>query len=336
MQRLADFLTRGRGILAIFAVAVTLAAYWGNQRLGQDSGSAERTGPPTESERVLKQIDTQFPTSDVACYLLVDQPPGETSADFDLFTPASVEALRALVDRLEAVEDVADVIWLERVVALDDDGSLEPLLPPAGADPESFDRARHRAQQHPLVAGRLLTEDLSAMLLVVQIDPSNPRRSNNHRADDIRKVARRATDEGPFRVRLTGTVPLDVEAKRIARRENDRYMKIGPILAFVLAAWLFRGAAAVVIVSLAPLVGVYWTTGAMGLVGEKINPLNAATLPVLTLMIGFTDAIHLMIFIRRERHEGTRPHRRLAHRHRPRRPRLPCSRLSLPPSAFSP
>ena len=48
------------------------------------------------------------------------------------------------------------------------------------------------------------------------------------------------------------------------------------------------------------MLGALWTVGLMGLTGEKMNIITTV-LPTLVLVIGFTDAVHLMIDIRRER-----------------------------------
>jgi hypothetical protein len=62
----------------------------------------------------------------------------------------------------------------------------------------------------------------------------------------------------------------------------------------------------VAIVCLSALLGAVWTVGLIGLVGEKMNVMTTV-LPTLVLVIGFTDAVHLMIDIRRERAAGMPP-----------------------------
>ncbi|NLY00196.1 MAG: MMPL family transporter [Rhodopirellula sp.] len=71
----------------------------------------------------------------------------------------------------------------------------------------------------------------------------------------------------------------------------------------LLATYLFRNLAAVAIACLPPLAGAFWTMGGMGLVGEPVNTLNSIV-PALVLVVGFTDAVHLLLEIRRERTRG--------------------------------
>ena len=66
---------------------------------------------------------------------------------------------------------------------------------------------------------------------------------------------------------------------------------------------MFRRLAAIVITFAAPAVGVVWTLGLMGWVGEKVNAVNNI-LPALIFIIGFADAVHLLLDFRRSRMAG--------------------------------
>jgi hypothetical protein len=67
--------------------------------------------------------------------------------------------------------------------------------------------------------------------------------------------------------------------------------------------FIFRRPAAVLLTASGPILGVLWTAGLMGWAGERINGLNSV-IPTIVLVIGFTDAVHLMIDYRQERREG--------------------------------
>ena len=74
---------------------------------------------------------------------------------------------------------------------------------------------------------------------------------------------------------------------------------------------LFRRFWAVLIVSIAPMLGSFWTMGLLGLVGEKLNIINTIV-PTLVMVIGFTDAVHLMHHLRRSVAAGDTPLRAAA------------------------
>ena len=75
----------------------------------------------------------------------------------------------------------------------------------------------------------------------------------------------------------------------------------------VMAILLFRGLAAVVIVALAPSLGVFWTMGIVRYLGFQDNPFNDVVLPVLLSLVGLTDGVHLMVQIRRHCAAGMSP-----------------------------
>ena len=83
---------------------------------------------------------------------------------------------------------------------------------------------------------------------------------------------------------------------------------------------------AVLIVAAGPVIGTIWTVGLLGWGGEPVNSLNSI-LPALVMVIGFTDSVHFMIEMRRQRGAGREPQEaaRLALRHL----LLPCGLTSL-------
>ena len=88
-------------------------------------------------------------------------------------------------------------------------------------------------------------------------------------------------------------------------RENQRkYQIIGYGVVVLMAIVLFRGIRAVLIVSLAPVVGVFWTLGILRYFDLQDNPFNDVLLPVMLSMVGLTDGVHLMVEIRRQSAAG--------------------------------
>jgi len=67
---------------------------------------------------------------------------------------------------------------------------------------------------------------------------------------------------------------------------------------------LFRGIRAVMIVALAPILGVFWTLGIIRFFEYNQNPLIDVILPVLISLVGLTDGVHLMVQIRKLRGGG--------------------------------
>jgi len=55
-----------------------------------------------------------------------------------------------------------------------------------------------------------------------------------------------------------------------------------------------------------PLLAAMWTVGMLGLIGEKFNVINTI-LPVLVMIVGFTDSVHLMFDVRHSLSRGLSP-----------------------------
>jgi len=226
------------------------------------------------------------------------------------FTPAGAKAMRHVVDELEKLDYVHSILWMDRVPILNIFGLPEPLFPRSEASPERFAAARAKAMKHPLVGGQLLSEDGQTMLLLVTFD-FDYIRSNEQCTTQLREAAEKAaTDfpEVPLSFQVTGGMPAYITAMQSHEANQLKYQLIGYGAIFVMAIILFRGIRAVLIVSLAPIVGVFWTLGFLKFFNLQDNPFNDVILPVLVSLVGLTDGVHLVVQIRKLRASGMTQH----------------------------
>jgi hypothetical protein len=110
-----------------------------------------------------------------------------------------------------------------------------------------------------------------------------------------------------IRIRISGRVPLFQAREEAFDRNQWMFRIIGYGLALVLSILMLRGVVAVLIVSTAPMLGVFWTTGLLKLFDVHVNELAVVVMPVLVSMIGLTDGVHLLVNIRQRRSEGDSP-----------------------------
>lgn len=270
---------------------------WSQVTESQATGSAgepQRRGAPG---RQVPRVDP-FQLNDADTILVVD------SEQF--WTVAGVEAMRKMVDRLESLDFVAGVMWLDRVPILNVFGLPEPILPRGEGTETLVQAAEKKALEHPLVVGQFLSADSRSMLLMVTIDWVFVRAD----ADVTRRLveeARKAIQESPefdAEVGITGRVPLYLASQRSQDENQLRYQLIGyGVIAFA-ALVLFRGPAAVFVVALAPALGVFWTLGILRYFDLQDNPFNDVILPTLLSLVGLTDGVHVMVQIRHYRSEG--------------------------------
>lgn len=224
----------------------------------------------------------------------------------DFFNMDATKALRRVVADLEALDQVENVIWMDRVPPLNMFGLPEPLLPRAEASPQRFEAARLKAIAHPLVGGQLLSNDGKTMLILVSLDFSHVF-SDVEATTLLKHTAEAAAAEVPaasLKFMVTGRVPAAIAAIQAHEANQLKYQLIGYGMILLMTLILFRGVRAVMIVAIAPILGVFWTLGMVQYLDIDSNPLIDVILPVLISLVGLTDGVHLMVQIRKLRASG--------------------------------
>jgi predicted RND superfamily exporter protein len=224
----------------------------------------------------------------------------------DIFTPTGAKALRHMIASLEVIPYINRVVWMDRVPVLNIFGLREPLFPKSEASPARFTAAREHALRHPLVKGQLLSPDGRTLIVLVNFDWLYVT-SDDDCIGNLKKAAEEALAEFPdakFTVGVTGQVPIRLTIMQTHERDNVRFRIIGYSVVLIMAAVLFRGISSVVIVSLGPMLGTFWTLGFLNFFDMQNNPFNDVVLPVMLSLIGLADGVHLMVQIRRFRAQG--------------------------------
>ena len=218
-----------------------------------------------------------------------------------IFTPDGAKALRSMVDSLEAIPYVRSLLWMDRVPVLNIFGLREPLFPKSDASPARFSAARDHALRHPLVNGQLLSPDGRTLIVLVNFDWLYVT-SDEDCTSNLRKAAEAALAEYPtvkFTVGVTGQVPIRLTMMQTHERNNVKFRVIGYGVVILMAAVLFRGVVTVVILSLGPILGIFWTIGILNFFHLQDNPFNDVVLPVMLSLVGLADGVHMMVQIRR-------------------------------------
>lgn len=219
----------------------------------------------------------------------------------EVFTPSGAKALRQMIATLEAVPYVRSVLWMDRVPVLNIFGLREPLFPKSDASPARFAAAREHALRHPLVKGQLMSVDGRTLIVMVNFDWLYVT-SDDDCTVNLRKTAQAALAEYPdvkFTVGVTGNIPIRLTMMQTHERNNFKFQVIGYGVVLIMAAILFRGVVSVVILSLGPALGIFWTLGILNFFHLQDNPFNDVVLPVLLSLVGLADGVHMMVQIRR-------------------------------------
>ncbi|MCP4098192.1 MAG: MMPL family transporter [Planctomycetaceae bacterium] len=222
------------------------------------------------------------------------------------FTSEGSEAIRSIVQNLEAQDYVDSILWMDKIPSLNIFGLNEPLLPNQEAAPERFAKSKQNAREHPLINGQFLSDDGNTLLLMV--------RFNYLFVDDesifmsgIRETAEQELANHPnvdMDFFVTGRVPFRLTAQSSQQDNQLKYQSIAYGMIILMSMVLFRGIVAVGIVAAAPFLGVFWTLGFVRYLGLQMNPFIDVVLPILVALVAFTDGVHLMVQIRHERATG--------------------------------
>jgi predicted RND superfamily exporter protein len=258
---------------------------------------------PTESRSVQPASSEPMPLPDVERFSLTDSDVILVVDSEDFFTSDGVAALRDIVGQLESLDYVERVLWMDRVPVLNIFGLNEPLLPRARASTRQFEAAREKALRHPLVAGNFLSSDGRTLLMLIKLNWLFVE-SDEDCTNGIRQTAAKAAAEHPqvdMQFLVTGRVPMYLAFMNSQRENQAKYQIIGYSMTGLMALLLFRGIRAVLIVSLAPSLGVFWSLGMLRFFDIHDNPFNDVVLPVLISLIGLTDGVHLMVETRKQR-----------------------------------
>ena len=226
-----------------------------------------------------------------------------------LFTSQGTKALRKIVAALESKDYISNVVWLEDIPMPNAFSIPAPLFPHPTASPESFENAKQKALNHPIICGQFLSDDARTLLMMVEFDFLFIK-SNEDCIEGLRTIAQTATSEFPdldFKFGVTGSIPFYITALKSQGENQFYYQTIGYSMIAIMAIVLFRGFAAVFIVAIAPAMGVFWTLGFIQFFEFRGNPFNDVVLPVLVSLVGLTDGVHLMVQIRKLRSSGVEP-----------------------------
>jgi hypothetical protein len=298
VTRYAGFFSRHPRAVLAFALAMTLAALFGIGRLDFDDTPRGIIRSGDEAFRELQSVQAQFGADDNDLVLAL-------FAD-DWFTPANGEILRRAEVAARAIPGVESVQGIASVVELRGGLLPAPLLPGPGASPAAFAAARARAATHPFVGGVLLSDDgkvalVSARLAggdltIQQLAPP---------LDALVALAAELARAPGVDAGVTGIPAFRVVIYETIRRDQMVFTCLGAAVCFLIALSIFRSLRACLVVTTPAVLGALWVTGSIGLVGSRLDLLGSV-LPVLCILIAFTDAVHLTLDVQFELAEGRR------------------------------
>lgn len=267
--------------LIVAAIGVlTLAFGVAMFQLETDHTAGNFVSDEDEFVREFQEVSRVFGRSETILYVVFHET--------DVFDDAFLEQMDGLTKRLARFEGVDNVLSLTNVPHLDRrDGELvtAPVYRPGLSDEDS----RRRFVRQPFLEGLLLSEDGSATVMMVRIDPvfnATPARV------DLVNAIESSADELPGEVALAGFPYLRTNYAQRVTREAPLFTVLALIVSLVFLFLTFRSWRAVLLPTVIVTLGIIWTFGLMALLGQKLN-IVTSVLPALIVIIGMATAIHL-------------------------------------------
>lgn len=217
-----------------------------------------------------------------------------------LFTFEGAEALRAIVSKLESMPTINSVTWMDNAPPLNIFGLPEPVVPRGRASEQRFKVAQKKAVDNPLVVGQFLSADAKTTVINIGFDWAFVQDEEDC-STRIVEAAKEAIKSHPnVAMNFSTTGPIPIRLMLVANRAANelKFQIIAYSIILIMAIVLFRGITVVFVAALAPVVGVVWTMGILRYFGLEDNPFSHVIVPVLVSLVGFTDSVHMMVFLR--------------------------------------
>src|SRR6185295_12558007 len=213
----------------------------------------------------------------------------------EITAPTTLEKIRALTTRAAAIEGVESVISLTNVRDPIADVLNPPLLiPETPTTREGREALRARIKDNPLFAGNLISPDSHGAAVNIFLGAGARGDDSARRIDDaLEALIAEIGAGGPERMYLTGISHIKMKALALMRRDLGALTPASLAFVVLVLFFSFRTRRGVVLPLLCVMVGVIWTVGIMGWVGEPIS-LGTLVLPPLLIVIGSSYATHVV------------------------------------------
>ena len=283
-ERFFSGVVRHRVSVLTFAVACTAVAAVGASRVRVDYGVEQFLPSRGPSRETYDEYKLHF---------------SEEDTRFSLFwsdeRAIGVELYLDLQRAAAAFEDVGlhDVQWL---------GTL-PMLSGRDLTDEHIREVLARHRDDPLLRGTVWDEEQRVFAVHGHIDPDLNTDGERRRVEQALTEKLDALGINGSRLVLSGIPVLRSRIPKLLERDQSLFLGGGSILFFGIL-WFFLRSIPQVVLCLASVLPAYiCTMGLMGVMGRPVT-IMTSFMPIVVLVVGVSDSIHLLAGFRRERGRG--------------------------------
>jgi uncharacterized protein len=283
LRTYARFILKYRRTAAAAVLLLLAASLWAVPRVQLDLSIIPILEANEAAKARVDDFRQVFPDDPVDITCVLEWPRPVTLDDFELVRDVE----RAFTD-LPGVAGVRSLAST-RIVR------VSPAGIPQGVDFAStvgHEGVHATARRHPLLDGRLISRDGRSLLVLVAMDAPlhDPRRSEILNA--LRDAAARTVPD-PVSTRFLGGEVVEQTMSRTIRRDMAQSVILESIFFALFLPLMFRTLRGMLIPLLAINAALALNFGAMVALGLAISSLGVA-IPGLIVIIGLSDAIHLM------------------------------------------
>ena len=294
---------RQRWLLMVFVAVLTVVAARGYQDFGFDNEARGLFRTNDSAFDKLEEIFDQFRPDENDCLVVIEAGEG------GFFNTSSIPQLRQLqqqLGQLPLVTSVVSPLSPEMIVCKE---LPQALIPAVSLETVDWQQVQRDAHQHPLVAGNFLAADGKHMLMILRMGKQDLLVSDYETSvGSMLGVIDRWNTTASHIADLTGIPPVRVEVFHSIKTDTRHLMMIGSIMGGLVSICVFRNWALALMTFVGALTGGFWSLGLLSLLGVKLN-LISTILPVLIVVIGLTDAVHIVFEFRDSRMRGIKPRR---------------------------
>jgi hydrophobe/amphiphile efflux-3 (HAE3) family protein len=216
----------------------------------------------------------------------------ETEDIFDFETLRDIRAMTERLDAIEGVEDVASVTSVENLRGSADGIEVAPLVGALVDDPDSLRVVREAVLGDSLAAGYVVNPEGTATALFIRIRPElNSYDTRGAIIDEAREALAPFGDRYEFR--WSGYPYLRNAYVTMLQTEVVRSVGLASLVIVLVLAWMFRNVRGVVIPLVVVWLGLLWTIATMMVLGAPIDVLTS-TLAAIILVVAVADSVHLL------------------------------------------
>jgi uncharacterized protein len=214
----------------------------------------------------------------------------------DVFTPAFLERLHRMTNRLAAIAGIDEALSLANIKSVrpgEGGISVGKLIDVSGisrADPTELNRLKQEITNDPLYARHYVSADGKTASIDIFLKPLGESESRAV-AEQVERVAR--SEANGDEVFLAGVPIVDARGIQSMLRDMIVLSPIATVLCFLVFLLTFRSFWGAMLPVCALIIGLIWTIGLMSLLGRPIT-LATLSLPTTLMAVGSSYIFHVL------------------------------------------